>query len=104
MAFKTTLLFSQLDKKGYKNFLISPKPADFQPDSAAFIIDGENRIICSYNPNSEEWDFFDGRPSPHDANSSPYDKGTTTEADIAMLCLDHGFGISYSPKKQMVNK
>ncbi|MBF7955519.1 hypothetical protein [Rahnella victoriana] len=96
-TFKTTELHHQLEINGYKEYRISPNVDTFNPDGSAFIIAADNNIICTYDTATKLWSFKDTRHSSLAVNQMSMNGKETTEADLGMVCITHGYGIQDHP-------
>lgn len=100
-TFPTGSLLQQLDDNGYSKYVMSPKPASFEPNLSAFILDAENGKICSYNPVDRLWSFHPNRKSPAETNAMDLRAQQLSEQEIAELCLFHQLGVhEFSPNTE----
>ncbi|MBV6817528.1 hypothetical protein KWG64_06185 [Rahnella sp. PD12R] len=97
-SFDTPHLLQNLFDNGYCKYKLYPSVEWFDPKSAAYILDAQGGIICSFDTSTLLWHFSVSRKTYAEANAMILTDQQLSEFDVANICLTHQLGIQeFSP-------
>lgn len=90
---KSNELFYEIERLGYRHIYMSPNQYLWDKGHVAHIIDGDNYIIFSFNPEVQLWTLRPNPRSPALCNALGKKDNCLAFEDWATVCMTQSLGV-----------